>query len=172
MQPTNPDSDAQGRPSLSSVSRFRVNTPLVASQVIDGEAVLIHFETGCYYSAGKLGAEILHLADQKKPVGQIVNDLTGRYAADPGSIEQAVLQFVEQLHDEHLVVPEPPAEEAPAGHAETSPTSDPPGEKLAFEAPELQKFTDLEDLLLLDPIHDADEAGWPVAKPDATDPEA
>jgi hypothetical protein len=25
----------------------------------------------------------------------------------------------------------------------------------------LQKFTDMQDLLLLDPIHEVDESGWP-----------
>jgi hypothetical protein len=30
-----------------------------------------------------------------------------------------------------------------------------------FEAPVLQKYTDMQDLLLLDPIHDTDETGWP-----------
>ena len=39
-------------------------------------------------------------------------------------------------------------------------------EKLGFEAPILQKYTDMQDLLLLDPIHEVDEAGWPHANLD------
>jgi hypothetical protein len=27
--------------------------------------------------------------------------------------------------------------------------------------PKLEKYTDMEDLLLLDPIHDVQEVGWP-----------
>jgi hypothetical protein len=30
--------------------------------------------------------------------------------------------------------------------------------------PLLRKYTDMRDLLLLDPIHDVDEQGWPVRK--------
>jgi len=36
----------------------------------------------------------------------------------------------------------------------------------AFEKPKLQKFTDMQDLLLLDPIHEVDEAGWPHTRND------
>ena len=33
-------------------------------------------------------------------------------------------------------------------------------------APVLNKYSDMQDLLLLDPIHDVDEeAGWPTNKP-------
>ena len=35
-----------------------------------------------------------------------------------------------------------------------------------YTAPAVQKYDDLEDLLLLDPIHEVDEAGWPVARAD------
>jgi hypothetical protein len=31
----------------------------------------------------------------------------------------------------------------------------------AYRPPELEKFTDMESLLLLDPIHDVDQKGWP-----------
>ena len=33
--------------------------------------------------------------------------------------------------------------------------------------PVLEKYTDMQELLLLDPIHDVEEAGWPKAKPGA-----
>ena len=31
-----------------------------------------------------------------------------------------------------------------------------------FERPKLGKYTDMQDLLLADPIHEVDEQGWPV----------
>ena len=30
-----------------------------------------------------------------------------------------------------------------------------------YQAPSLEKYSDLQDLLLIDPIHEADESGWP-----------
>ena len=34
-----------------------------------------------------------------------------------------------------------------------------------YAAPKLATYSDLQDLLLLDPIHDVDETGWPAARP-------
>lgn len=36
-----------------------------------------------------------------------------------------------------------------------------------YRPPVLEVFADMQDLLLLDPIHDIDEVGWPVARPDS-----
>jgi hypothetical protein len=33
-----------------------------------------------------------------------------------------------------------------------------------FTRPVLTKFTDMQDLLLLDPIHDVNSSGWPAKK--------
>jgi hypothetical protein len=33
-----------------------------------------------------------------------------------------------------------------------------------FTPPALTKFTDMQDLLLLDPIHDVGSGGWPAKK--------
>ena len=35
------------------------------------------------------------------------------------------------------------------------------GEKVAFEPPRLERYTDMKDYFLLDPIHEVDTAGWP-----------
>jgi hypothetical protein len=156
--------EAVGPAGLSAGSRLRVNTPLVASQIIDGEAVLIHFETGCYYSAGRGGAEVLRLLEAGLDLGQIVEDLADRYAA-PGDVREDVFDFVGRLVEEGLVADAPPRD---AGTPAVAPADSRP---VLEEAPGLEKYTDLEDLLLLDPIHDADEAGWPVAKPGPEAPE-
>jgi hypothetical protein len=39
-----------------------------------------------------------------------------------------------------------------------------PGTRAPYAAPTLQKHTDMQDLLLLDPIHEVDETGWPSVK--------
>jgi hypothetical protein len=37
-----------------------------------------------------------------------------------------------------------------------------------FEPPLLEKYTDMQDLVLLDPVHEVDSTGWPAPKPDAS----
>ncbi len=34
-----------------------------------------------------------------------------------------------------------------------------------YAPPALETYTDMQELLLLDPIHDVDETGWPAARP-------
>jgi len=34
---------------------------------------------------------------------------------------------------------------------------------IAYAPPVLETFSDMQDLLLLDPIHEVDDAGWPMA---------
>jgi hypothetical protein len=36
----------------------------------------------------------------------------------------------------------------------------------SWSSPVLSIYDDMQDLLLLDPIHDVDESGWPAIKPD------
>jgi hypothetical protein len=43
--------------------------------------------------------------------------------------------------------------------------SPPPEAKPTFKELSLRTFTDLQELLLLDPIHDVDEVGWPAPLP-------
>jgi hypothetical protein len=149
---------------------FRVNTPSVASETIDGEVIMIHLRTGCYYSTDKVGAEIWSRLEKGAPVDQIVDGLAEQYACDPTSAEEAVGRFLERLQSEDLVVPEPSVPEPSNGaRAVAAPGSAPGGRAAApppLNPPVLQKYEDLQDLLLLDPIHDTDAAGWPVAKAD------
>jgi hypothetical protein len=68
-----------------------------------------------------------------------------------------VTNFVAQLEQEGLV-------EASRSPADPVPVSALPRlieQKRPFVAPTLKKYSEIEDLLLLDPIHDVDDSGWP-----------
>jgi hypothetical protein len=143
--------------------RYRVNAPAVASQVIGGEAILIHFDSGRYYSVEGSGADIIALLEAGRTADQIADQLAGDGPRD--DVASAVARFVRELVDEGLFVAagdqEPaPIAEPPAAAAELSP----PPAASPFLAPSLTRYTDLEELLRLDPIHDVDDAGWPIAK--------
>lgn len=142
--------------------RFRVNGPGVTHEVIDGEAVIINLETGNYYSLDLAGAEIWTLLAARASIGSIVERLAQSYACQRSELESAVVALVAQLDREQLIVPCSTAEsEEPAVASSTMTVK-----KRAFQAPLLQKFTDMKELLLLDPIHEVDERGWPYKKPD------
>ena len=67
-----------------------------------------------------------------------------------------------EAEDLILVLPETAA---PNAAHETLAATEPIDSRLPFVNPTLTKFTDMQDLLLLDPIHEVDEMGWPHPKP-------
>lgn len=137
---------------------FALNEPLVASQEIEGETILIHFDSGHYYCANPTGSLIIERIRAGDALADVVSALCASCAIDADVARQSVVRFVGTLVTEGLIVPQAfPAASAPTTAAATTP--------LAFEEPALQKFDDLQDLLMLDPIHDVDQAGWPMPAP-------
>ena len=93
----------------------------------------------------------------------LVRILAERYCSDLEALDRIVKPFIEHLRAEDLIVAQPTAD-ADASHWPSNVIAS-AGQLLPVEPPVLHKYTDLQDLLLLDPIHDTDEAGWPVAEP-------
>jgi hypothetical protein len=69
-----------------------------------------------------------------------------------------VADLISSLQGEQLIQSDSDAVHRANNPAESNSNS---GEKIPFAQPVLNKFTDVEDLLMLDPIHDVDAAGWP-----------
>jgi len=144
--------------------RFRVNTPTVTHETIDGEAVIINLDSGNYYSLVDAGSLIWALVDRGASASEVHELLQQSYQGDATDIDRGVQELLAQLQQENLIVPVDEA--AAADLAGVLPSSN-GHEKPSFNAPSLNKFSDMQELLLLDPIHDVDEAGWPKPVPDA-----
>jgi hypothetical protein len=141
---------------------FRVNGPQVIYENIDGEVVLINLEQGAYYSTDQAGADVWGLIESGRGLREIHDAIRAGYDGDEGQIEKAVSDYIAELVREELIVAaevvetenrEP--EEQKAGSAINRPR---------FQAPVLHKYSDMKDMLLLDPIHDVEESGWPAPK--------
>ena len=142
--------------------KFRVNTPTVTHETIDGEAVIINLDSGNYYSLVEAGSFIWSLVERGASASEVQQQVQQTYNGNATDIDQGVQELLTQLQQENLIVPVDGAVE----RAEV-PSSNNGHEKPLFNAPLLNKFSDMQELLLLDPIHDVDEAGWPkpVADP-------
>ena len=148
---------------MSNNSRFRVNTPQVVHETIDGEVVIIHLDTGSYYSLDGLGAIIWNWLDRGASLDEAADQLGQSYPNRQAEAGPVVSRLAGELQAEALIVPlDRPL---PAGSGPAEPASAPPA---AFQIPVLHKHTDMQDLLLLDPIHEVDETGWPSIKQNPT----
>lgn len=135
--------------------RFRINKPSIVNELIDGEAVMINLDTGSYYSADKIGAVIWALLAAGASGAEIIADIGCRFEGGPAEIQQGVESFLDHLLKEKLVVPD--AAVQPSSVVDNAP----PPVRVPFQNPKLDRYDDMQDLLLADPIHDVPETGWP-----------
>lgn len=142
--------------------RLTVNSPTVISEVIDGEAVIMDMSKGRYYSCRDLGGEIWKWIEKGIPRSRISQNILSRYEVDADVLAAALDEFLSTLSAQGLVRQEDGANWSGDPHMQPGVSG---GERLPFQPPVLSTHADLEDVLLLDPIHDVDETGWPAPKP-------
>jgi len=136
--------------------RFRVNTPRIVHESLDDELVLIiNLDSGSYYSFDKVGADVWRLIRNGASLDESVAGIRRLYDGTPEQIEGAVRQFVGQLEQEAIIVTHSKMGAA-ADAARAVPA---PAGKRTFVAPVLEKFNDLDELLLLGAEPEPDEFG-------------
>lgn len=143
------------------VDRFEVSRPEVVSSVVDGEVVAINLDTGSYYNIAGAGTDVWTAVEGLATVDEVSARLAHRYRLPVDEISAAVTPFVDELLTEGLIRPA----ETDGSH-QAAERDGPPGGDAAFSPPVLEKFTDMEDLLLVDPVHDVSERGWPNVEAD------
>ncbi len=138
---------------------YRVNAPQVMAETIGGETIIVNLATGHYFNLQGSGVEIWEGIAQGESLPTIVERLRARYDAPDGEIEASVSQLVDDLRNEELIVAADNNGNAAPGTA----TAAPEGTRRLFAPPSLAKFTDMQDIILLDPVHEVDARGWPHA---------
>jgi Coenzyme PQQ synthesis protein D (PqqD) len=133
-----------------------VHAPNIVYETLDGETIVIHLDTGSYYSLTGSGAEIWELLSEGSSTTQVCAALAQRHARSESDISLSVESFIAELEREALVEPSDPSPNGlPSQAADDS---------RPWEPPKLECFDDMRDFLLVDPIHDVDQTGWPSRK--------
>jgi hypothetical protein len=133
--------------------RFRIG-PEIVHETVDGEVIAIDLSDGSYYSLAGSGPAIWELLGQGASEAEISAVLASRFEAEETEIGAAVAALLAQLRENGLIVGE-------EGTAAGPPVPNSSGEKAPFEPPRLERYNDMKDYFLLDPIHEVDTAGWP-----------
>lgn len=132
---------------------LRINSADVAFEIIDGEVIAIDFSRGSYYNLAGGGVQIWEILGAGATIEQIASSFE---LADGQRAE--IDMFLGRLHAEALIaVDDEPADPGATGSA---------GEPAEFVAPRFEKYDDMQDYFVLDPIHDVDATGWPKPKPE------
>ena len=146
-------------------TRFRVNSPRVMHETIEGEIIVIDLATGSYYSLRETGAAIWTELERGASEEEIVASLESGYDAAPEEIGAAVGRLIEELAAEDLIEPAGENGDVAVDRA----TAGGSAGRRPFSAPVLEKHTDMQDLILLDPVHEVDARGWPHPAPAGAD---
>ena len=150
--------------------KLRVNSPQVIHETIDGEVIIIDLSTGTYFSAKGSAAEMWEAIHASPGVSEesIAAAVATAYDVSPQAIAGDVHAFVSELLGEHVVA----LADAEAGDAVTASIERTGASGAPFAPPKLEKYTDMQDLVLLDPVHQVDATGWPERKPEPAVPGA
>ncbi|MFA5323936.1 MAG: PqqD family peptide modification chaperone [Smithella sp.] len=142
-------------------NRLKINETNVVHENIDGETVILNLDSGNYYSIVDVAADIWSYIEKGVPVSEIFPLIRENYQCIGDEEENAVNLFLSQIQQEELVIAAndvcPPSQNWKEQIIVNK-------NKAVFSIPVLHKYTDMQDLLILDPIHEVDATGWPSTK--------
>ena len=128
--------------------------PWMTHERLDDQVIMINLETGAYYALEAAAADCWVALAAGAGFDEIVSDVVRKYDVDRARAERDVETFLDSMVDEGLVQW---SADAPLPFDAEQPVT----ARASYRAPEIEKHDDLEELLLLDPIHDVGPEGWP-----------
>ena len=131
----------------------------IAHERLEHEVIAIDLETGAYYSFEDVAADCWTIAVRGAGIDEIVTVVAERYDVTPERARADIAQFLDDL-EQHGVLQRGEGAQARVGGGQL-PAID---GKRPYDPPVVEKFDDLEELILLDPIHEVDPAGWPTRR--------
>jgi hypothetical protein len=141
-------------------ARLRINTENVVHEMIEGEVIVIDLGSGSYFSLSGSAPELWELLAGGVTVAEASAALRARYEGEVGEIDEKVGALFAQLAEVNLVVADPNGGGNGPVVAEQAATGDGNG-KAPFVAPGFERYTDMQDYFLLDPIPEVSPEGWP-----------
>lgn len=136
---------------------YQLDKTNIAQEVFGNEAVLINIPLGKYYSVrGTTGIRVLELLQEPTNLENIWTGIQNEFQTDEPNAKAEIEAFVNQLAEEQIITEEPYT---------TTVISEEASIKLPYEKVELEIFDDMQELIMLDPIHDVESfKGWPQKK--------
>jgi hypothetical protein len=142
--------------------KYHIN-PAVNHERLDDEVIAINLDTGVYFAMDDTAADCWSVLAAAGTIDDMVALLVARFEVESDVARRDVEAFSESVVTNGLAM----AVEATEAGAVSSDVAPVGSVRLPYVAPVLQGYDDLETLLLIDPIHEVDDAGWPMPLPQA-----
>ena len=134
--------------------RYILNKAKFASQTFADEVIVLDATNGTYYTLTGNAPDVWESLIAGAPLDQIAEALAGPTGATPDRVTSDLGRFANDLATEAVLLPAPSDQEAASvqGLNDCS----------VYEGFVWDKHADLDELLVLDPIHEVNpEKGWP-----------
>ena len=135
---------------------YTIDQSRAISETLDGETIIIDLESGIYYSLNETGSLVWEYLKSGHSLDQIIQYFVNNYGANVASVEKAILDLLDSLEKNNLVKQSETSSVLAIEYKNVG--------KKDFMIPAIQKYEDMQEMLLADPIHDVNNAGWPELK--------
>ena len=150
-------SNPTGTPSdrlVDASSRLVLNEPDVVAKVLDGEAIIINLTTGVYCSLNGTGTFVWERIVGGGSPGDAAEAIAAHYSIPSDTAIADTLELARSLVEEGLVRIEPNGEASKPDWSGLQPADG------SYEEPRLDVFTDMAELLALDPPMPGLSGAW------------
>lgn len=122
---------------------YKPNEEKVISKIIDDEAVIIKLGEGTYYNLNEVGTLIWKKIQEKSSESMILESVLACFTVEKTEAAEDLKQLLQKLNAENLVSAfEEISDSSPVSAKEN---------KASYSAPGIEVYSDMEDLLALDP---------------------
>jgi hypothetical protein len=134
---------------------YTVDERRIAYQTVDGEVIAIDHVSGAYFSMQASAGEIWQMLAANAALDAIIVLYQENSPVPAETLATEIQAFVSELLAANLLQPN--------GASVTTQTnlSAIVKQRQPYTKPQLEKFEDMADLILIDPVHDVSDAGWP-----------
>ena len=139
---------------------FRINTPDITHELLDGEVIVVHVITGSYYSLNGSAATVWGWIDRGAEVEHMANRIADLNGGNHEEVVAELHRFTNDLQAEGLI-----SRVESSGRTSTTLDEGAMDGIVPFSPPKFEKYSDMEELLLVDPIHEVTPHGWPEKSP-------
>ncbi|MBX9705619.1 MAG: PqqD family protein [Gammaproteobacteria bacterium] len=136
------------------VSFYTLSSTAIIHELLGEEVIIANLDNGNYYNLSGLAATVWRLLLCGKSAGAAITEIQEHYSGVV-DVELQAASFIEELLQHNLL-----KLSASAIVSGECPTQWPQ----IFKSGAIDCYEDMQQLLVLDPIHEVDELGWPHAK--------
>ncbi len=140
---------------------YQIDRSNIVYEMFDNEVVIINLDNGNYYSYDGVGVDIWNQLTKKISIDSISQSLSDIYpSVQLDDLKTIIIKSITDLENENLLISSEIKNNqeiitSVEAHQDTR------VETNGIKIPTLQRFTDMQDFLLVDPIHEIDYEKWP-----------